>query len=252
MGSSIFKTIRRQRGSKLIDTYLKNTEKPYLGESAFFHNNIDINTWYLSKQVDLLQKITLTFAFYYSSEDNKNKKPEDRIYAQNPTLMKQFGVSLPGVQSALKNMEKMGIIIRQYKSASGDFVKVDEAHGMTNRRVILDVNKIKDLLSTLYDEAEASGYKKRSREKRFLKRRPLSLIRNVINGIIKTQVLDLNARKTKLKNTYLKMQYKQFGDFNVAVDYDMEQTDKTLLSNLKSLLFDPPNVLLDANWTESN
>ena len=99
----------------------------------------------------------------------KNKKPEDRIYAQNPALMKQFGVSLSGVQSALKNMENMGIIIRQYKSVTGEFINVVDAQGMTNRRVVLDVNKIKDLLSTMYDEAEASGYKARSREKRFLK-----------------------------------------------------------------------------------
>lgn len=235
-----------------FDTYLKNSDKPILGESTFFHNNIDINTWLLSKQVDLIQKITLTFAFYYSSDDNKNKKPEDRIYAQNPALMKQFGVSLSGVQSALKNMENMGIIIRQYKSVTGEFINVVDAQGMTNRRVVLDVNKIKDLLSTMYDEAEASGYKARSREKRFLKRRPLSLIRNIINGIIKTQVSDVNARKSKLKGIYLSMQYNQFGDFDVVIEYDFTRADKTAINTFKSVVYNPPEKLLDANWTESN
>lgn len=235
-----------------FETYLKDVDRPYLGEKAFFHNQIDIQTWNLSNQVDLVQKLTLKFAMFFSSEQNKNKKPEERIFAQNTDLMTNYGVTLPGIQKALRNMERMGIIRREFRTATGEHLSGSDAHGLTKRRIILDINKTKDLLSTTYDEAAASGYKSRSREKRFIKRRPLSLIRNVINSIIKTQVSDVNARKNKLKSVYLEQQYKQFGDFNVAIEYDIECTDKSLLNNLKTLIFGPSKDILDADWTESN
>lgn len=235
-----------------FDTYLKEDNKLILNEKSFFHNNLSIDEWYSSKDVDLAQKILMESIFLYSSDKNKDKKPEERVYFHNSYFMDKYKLTRSGVQKAFRCLEKMGVIVREFKTATGEYLTSKEAQGLTNRRIILDANKAKDLLSTTYDEAAASGYIARSRERRFLKRRPITLVRNVINSIIKTQVSDVNARKAKLKDAYLKMQYKAFGQFTINIEYDMEQTDKALLSNLKSLIFDPPKTLLDANWTDSN
>ena len=70
------------------------------------------------------------------------------------------------------------------------------------------------------------------------------MIRNIINGIIKTQVSDVNARKSKLKGIYLSMQYNQFGDFDVVIEYDFTRADKTAINTFKSVVYNPPEKIV--------
>ena len=49
----------------------KATES-FLGGDIYYHNNININDWYLNTDVDTLQKLTL-LAYLYSKKENQSR-----------------------------------------------------------------------------------------------------------------------------------------------------------------------------------
>lgn len=234
-----------------------NETTKYLGEKTFYHNNIDINEWFMNDKVDLVQKLAIQFAFFFSSEDNKDKKPEDRIYTQNTYLAESFGVYRESIQSVLLKMEQMDLIRRQFHNTQGEWIDNNDGdHGLTKRRIILNLPKLKDLLSTLPNEIKDSGYEPRSKERRFIARRPISIISDVVNSIIRTQVKDINNRKRQLSEGLLRKQNKQYGNFSnvltgaeleAAIKHDLEDKDKAiLLDHISLILRGKPEELLTA------
>lgn len=216
----------------------------FMGAEAFFHNNTNINDWYLSTLVDTVQKLALFFGFLYSTKDNQSKKPEERIYIQNTALMKMFGdVERITIQKSLAKLEDMGIISRKFLDIDDVLIDKCDAHGLTERRIILHPNKLKDLLSTTgKDEIKASGYKPRSKERRFIARRPLSIVCELINSIIKTQVKDVQARKNKISSELLVKQFKQFGNFETKVTDYVVASDE-IIRAFDSLVHQPPDIV---------
>lgn len=221
----------------------KSTES-YLGADAFFHNNIDINDWFLSKDVDTVQKLILLFGFWYSSAENQSKKPEERIYAQNSKLMKMFGdVERITIQKAFAKAEEMGILTRKFLNIDDELVDKENALGMTERRVIYNPNKAKPILTAVgKDEIEMLGYAPRSKERRFISRRPISLIDDLVKSIIKTQVLDVQARKNKISTTLLVKQFKQFKDFSQE-QVDHVDAPDDIISAFNFLIHQPPDAV---------
>lgn len=221
----------------------KSTES-YLGADIYFHNNIDINDWYLSTDVDTVQKLALLFGFWYSSKDNQSKKPEDRITAQNTFLMEMFGdVKRITIQKALLKLEEMGIISRKFINIDNELIDKDDALGMTERRIILDPNTLRTLLSIVgKDEIKAVDFKPRSKERRFISRRPVTIVDDLVKDIIKTQVLDVQARKNKISTTLLVKQFKQFKDFSLETPEHVSASD-TIIDAFSFLIHQPPDVV---------
>lgn len=212
----------------------------YLDTDAYFHNNIDINNWFKSKKVDITQKLSMFFGFLYTTDENKNKKPEERIYAQNGYLEDLFDVEKITIQKGLLKLEQMNIIDRKFINRYQELVKKEDAHGVTKRRIILKPNKLKDLLSTLPSEQLKSGYKARSKERRFITRRPISIVRDVVNSIIKTQVNDVKNRKQKISKELLELQFKKYKDFGITPEVYVAAEDSTL-RDFNFLVHQPPD-----------
>src|SRR5690606_37339094 len=102
----------------------------YLDADTFFHNNIDIKNWFMSKNVDITQKLALLFGFWYSSDDNKHMSPEERIYAQNLYLEKLFNVEKITIQKGLYKLEQMNVIDRKFINRYQELVEKEDAHGV--------------------------------------------------------------------------------------------------------------------------
>lgn len=224
----------------------KATES-FLGGDIYYHNNININDWYLNTDVDTLQKLTLLLAYLHSKKENQSKKPEDRIFVQNSDLMESFGVELITIQKALANAEKMGILSRKFVSKDKELVDKEDAHGMTKRRIIINADKVKELIiATHKDEINALGYKARSREKRFISRRPFTMIddsvKTLLKDIRKTQVLDVQARKNKISKTLLVKQFKQFKNFSLETPEHISASD-AIIDAFSFLIHQPPDVV---------
>lgn len=227
---------------------LGKASESYLGGDIYYHNNIDINEWYLSTQVDTLQKTVLYLGNLYSLEENQAKKPEDRIYVQNSELMERFGnVELITVQKALANAEKMGVLSRKFVNRDKELVDKEDAQGMTKRRIIINASKLKELIMVAFnDEVNALGYKARSREKRLISRRPFTMIDNSVKELIKdirkTQVLDVQSRKNKISKTLLVKQFKQFKDFSLETPEHVSASD-TIIDAFSFLIHQPPDAV---------
>lgn len=224
----------------------KATES-FLGGDIYYHNNIDINDWYLNTDVDTLQKLTLQLAYLYSKKENQSKKPEDRIFVQNSDLMENFGVERITIQKALANAEKMGILSRKFVSKDKELVDKEDAYGMTKRRIIINADKVKELIiATHKEEINALGYKARSREKRFISRRPFTMIddsvKTLLKDIRKTQVLDVQARKNKISKTLLVKQFKQFKNFSLETPEHVSASD-VIIDAFSFLIHQPPDVV---------
>lgn len=216
----------------------------FLNADAFFHNNTNINDWYLSTKVDTVQKLALLFGFWYSSKDNQTKTPEERIIVQNTYLMKLFGdVERITIQKGLTKLESMGIITRKFLNINDELIDKDDAHGMTERRIILNANKLKPLLTAVgKDEIESLGYEPRSKERRFISRRPITLIDDMVKSIIKTQVLDVQARKNKISKALLVKQFKQFKDFSIDLP-EYTPAEDSIIDAFNFLIHQPPDAV---------
>lgn len=221
----------------------KSTES-YLGAETYFHNNINIDEWYLSEHVDTVQKLALLFGFWYSSDINKDKQPHDRIRVQNTFLMDMFGkLKRVTVQKALSKLEAMGIIERKFLNIDDELISKNDALGMTERRIILNPNKLKPLLTAVgNDEIKTLGFEPRSKERRFISRRPITIVDDLVKSIIKTQVLDVQARKNKISKVLLVKQFKQFKDFSKD-KVDHVAASDNIISAFNFLIHQPPDAV---------
>ena len=200
------------------------------------------------------------FLFLFSMDGNKNKQANKRIFVHNRHLLKKLGYDvhnllttdkeylnfLSALQSTLKRYEDAGFFVREIELSDGSRVKASDAPGYTDRYIVLNVNKCKELLSSLPEHVQTLGYNKASRESRFINKRPVTLKSLLINKIIKTQVSDVNAHKKV--NKYLENQYGKYTDFSGAEInqsvFNATGEFKEVLDVLLSAVYDAPERVL--------
>lgn len=230
------------------------------GQERYFHNNTDINVWKASDKVDSTQKIFLNLVELYTHESNKNKKPEERLYTQNTYLSKVTDhkgnilreYKTITVQRALDYLLDMGVIkYFLYLDKEGNTYKwtggtreewLASNAGLTERRIVLDINRAKELLtithkSDTFKEAQGKG-----RLRRLVYRRPFSLkgYADELTDLQKQDnakaVKELNDKKNTSYDPYLILQFKKFNDFTEVVVSTVNTEEDTIDDEIKTML----------------
>jgi len=218
------------------------SKSKYFGENVHFHNGTSIKEFYRNQNISLGIRAHVLFTYFYNLEENANKAPQDRIVIQNPELLRHLGYEIPkhslsmeynkyvsAVQSMLERYELDGFWYREFRNTKGEWVPLYttdengqrvynyEAHGLTDRRIVLNTDKAKTLYSTLPSQAIELDIKNRSREKRMLTTRPVTLVDFMLKKLVKITSKDkvqAIKEKKKIVNTYLEKQSSKYGDFN--------------------------------------
>lgn len=223
---------RRNNVAKKTAEYkgkLKEFEKMQIdGQAPFFHNDIAIQSWLNNPKVDATQKVFMVLLFLYTLDKNKDVAIDERLKIQNTALMSWVNIQERStIQKALRYLTRMGIIEDRIYLAKGDKYSLkDGVRGLTNRRIILNLKRAKEFLTAFPDSEFFDELLPRSRERRLINRRPLSLVQHLSKQATATQVNDINVKKNKNQfNKYLEKQLIKYGDFTVA---DAEQIVSTL------------------------
>lgn len=208
---------------------LREFEKMQIdGEAPFFHNDITIQSWLSNPKVDATQKVFMVLLFLYTLEKNKDVAVDERLSIQNTALMSWVNIQERStIQKALRYLTRMGIIEDRIYLAKGDKYSLkDGVRGLTKRRIILNLKRSKEFLTALPEGEFFDELMPRSRERRLIYRRPLSLVEHLSKQATATQVNDINSKKNKHQfNKYLEKQLIKYSDFTVA---DAEQIVSTL------------------------
>lgn len=198
------------------------------GQSPFFHNNIAIQSWLDNPRVDATQKVFMALLYLYTLESNKNVAIHERLTIQNTRLMAWVNIQERStVQKALRYLTRMGIIEDRIYLAKGETYSLkDGVRGITKRRIILNLKRAKEFLTALPEGDFFDELNPRSRERRLIYRRPLSLVNHLVKATTEAQVNDINNKKNKHQfNQYLQKQLDTYSDFSMA---DVEQIVSTL------------------------
>ncbi|MCU0104719.1 hypothetical protein N7603_03520 [Acholeplasma vituli] len=229
----IMKKARTARKSNELRVKLREFKKMQIdGQSVFFHGDIAIQSWFSNPKVDVTQKVFFVLLNLFTLESNRDISPEERINIQNTKLMELCNVisnpkkgnkkSPSTVQKALRYLTKMGVIEDRIYLAKGDRYSLkDGVQGLTNRRIILNLKRSKEFLRAIPGDEFFNQQDDRSRERRLIYRRPLSLVDHLSNQATSTQVNDINAKKNRnMFNQYLE---KQLDVYNYFVVSDVEE-----------------------------
>lgn len=221
---AIMKQARTARKSNELRVKLREFKKMQIdGQSVFFHGDIAIQSWFSNPKVDVTQKVFFVLLNLFTLESNRDISPEERINIQNTKLMELCNVlSRSTVQKALRYLTKMGVIEDRIYLAKGDRYSLkDGVQGLTNRRIILNLKRSKEFLKAIPGDEFFNQLDDRSRERRLIYRRPLSLVDHLSNQATSTQVNDINAKKNRnMFNQYLE---KQLDAYNYFVVSDVEE-----------------------------
>lgn len=220
----IMKKARTTKKLKELRVKLREFKKMQIdGQSVFFHGDIAIQSWFSNPKVDVTQKVFFVLLNLFTLESNRDLSPEERINIQNTKLMELCNVlSRSTVQKSLRYLTKMGIIEDRIYLAKGDRYSLkDGIQGLTNRRIILNLKRSKEFLRAIPGDEFFNQQDDRSRERRLIYRRPLSLVDHLSNQATSTQVNDINAKKNRnMFNQYLE---KQLDAYNYFVVSDVEE-----------------------------
>lgn len=243
-----------------LKSILTASETKYFDEATYIHNNVSLDDFYKNRNIEIGVRLMIYFLFLFSMDKNKNKEANKRIFVHNRHLLKKLGYDvhnltttdkeylnfLSALQSTLKRYEDAGFFMREIELPDGSRIKASEAPGYTDRYIVLNVNKCKELLSSLPEHVQNLGYNKASRESRFINKRPVTLKSLLINKIIKMQVSDVHAHKKV--NKYLERQYKRYTDFSGAeINQNLFNASgefKDVLDTLLSAIYDAPQRVL--------
>lgn len=217
---TIAKQARKTRKLSELRVKLREFKKMQIdGQSVYFHGNIAIQSWFSNPKVDATQKVFFVILNLYTLESNRDISPEERVKIQNTKLMELCNVlSRSTVQKALRYLTKMGIIEdRIYLAKDDRYSLKDGVQGLTNRRIILNLKRAKEFLKALPGDEFFNELDNRSRERRLIYRRPLSLVDHLNNQATSTQVNDINAKKNRnMFNQYLEKQLDVYSYFVVS------------------------------------
>lgn len=214
--------------SELKAKYREHKKMQIDGQSVFFHNDVAIQSWLSNPRVDVTQKVFFILLNLYTLESNKDVSPEERIRIQNTKLMELANVvsnPKPGnkkspstVQKALRYLTKMGIIEDRIYLAKGEKYSLkDGVRGLTNRRIIINLKRAKEFLKALPGDEFFEQLNDRSRERRLIYRRPLSMVEHLSNQATSTQVNDINLKKNRnMFNSYIEKQLNVYNNFVVS------------------------------------
>ncbi len=246
----------------------KDNKEMIDGLNRYYHNDTSINDWLCSSKVDASLKILLRLTNMFLLPQNKNKKPEERIFAQNTYLSEYindvnneetyYSINKRNTVRALDRLFEMGAIKRfdfedsegnKHAWKNGTFEEWNnDFKGLTKRYIVLDINRIKELLtitdkSNTYVEAE-----KRSSLRRLVMRRPFTLVDHIDN-LRNQQVADVRDAK-KVVNMYLLEQYKRFGNFSEQeVVSEQTSSSEAVLSEIYRYMY-PDDDYLAMNATK--
>lgn len=227
---------------------LNEAEIKYFDEATYLHNNVSLEDFFKNKNIEIGIRLMIYFIFLFSLSKNKNIAVNKRIFVHNRHLLSKLGYDvnqlkvtdteylnfLSALQSTLKRYENAGFFVREVELRDGSREKASEAIGHTNRYIVLNVKKCKELLSSLPDNAKDLGFGKSSREIRFMKKRPVTLKKVLLNNLIKMQVSDINANKKV--NKYLESQYKKYADFSGSLTVDEPLASKEITEAFRSII----------------
>lgn len=231
------------------------------GLNRYYHNDISINAWLTSSRVDASLKILLRLTDLYLLDSNKRLKPEERVFIQNTALSTYknsknpeqvyYDINTRNTVKALDRLFEMGAIkYFLYEDKDGNTYKWENGSiedwqngfaGLTKRYIVLDINRIKELLTITNKSDTFIKAEKRSSLRRLVMRRPFTLVDHV-KALRNKQVEDINAAK-KVINLYLVDQYKRFGDFSgdeVILDAGGSASE-AVLSAIYRYIYDDPN-----------
>lgn len=220
----------------------KDVNSTFLDTNRYYHNDISINDWLASSSVDASVKIALRLAYFYLSDKNAALKPEERIYIQNTALSTYrnldnpeqiyYSINKRNTVKALDRLFEMGIIKHfMYEDSDGNHYKWQNGSiaewqkdfaGLTKRYIVLDINRLKELFTITNKDKTYLEAKDRSSLRRFVMRRPFTLV-DLVKELRTKQVEDINAAK-KVINLYLVEQYKRFGDFSAVENESTEES----------------------------
>ena len=196
----------------------------------YFHGDMD--SWYSNPKIDTTIKLAMLLTFYYTKDDNKDVNPIERLRVQNSFLVKKFGLSermdsngsmmgISTVQKAIRHLVNTGFIKNRFYIGTGqELVSFDEnpQGGLTGRRFELSTSDMKTLLRAVPGDDTYQSYQPRSRERRMILRRPMSIIDMINNTVVR----DLKQKK-KAFNKYVLTQIKRYTNQNVTLDEELEK-----------------------------
>lgn len=217
------------------------------GMSAYWHNGAAIEAYFKNPKVDTVQKLAMYLLHMYLLPQNKDKNAAERIYAQNPHLVAKFELSkksgVSTIQKAFRYLEKMGLVEDRIFTCKGESYSLKETgvRGLTKRQTLINLAAYKRYLLALPGDDFYLQLDKRSRDRRFISRRPLTLIEFLNKEITKEQVNQVNQKKQRHQfEAYLKAQMDQYGDFTIDTSYDvaLEQLNDPKYIRLLDLLDD--------------
>lgn len=217
-----------------------NRSTQLFGENSYVHNDISISDFLKNDNIPYGQRMLIHFVMLYNLPGNLAKKPEDRIYISNPGIFRALGCDvknytspfyvehLSAIQSALERYERDSdcFFRREFQNSEGKWIPLyltaadgsktfnEETKGLTKRRIILNVKRVKELLTALPDHVKAIKVDARSRGRKVIKMRPITLFDYLINDFIKTNVKDIQSKKNI--NHYLEDQKELYGDFRLS------------------------------------
>lgn len=189
------------------------------GQSVYFHNDIAIQSWLSNPRVDVTQKLFIILLNLYTLESNKDVSPEERLRIQNTKLMELANVtSRSTVQKGLRYLTRMGIIEDRIYLAKGEKYSLkDGVQGLTKRLIILNLKRSKEFLKALPGDEFFEQLNDRSRERRLIYRRPLSMVEHLSSQATSTQVNDINLKKNRtMFHSYIEKQLNVYNNFVVS------------------------------------
>lgn len=217
--NAVIKTSNK-KAKQFLRVSLKKANKMNIdGESVYFHNETTIQSWLNDPKVDVTVKVFFIILNLYTLEKNKEIDPSERIRIQNTKLMEMSNVtSRSTVQKALRYLTKMGIIEDRIFISKGDKHSLKEGvMGLTNRRIVLNLSRAKVYLRAIPGDNFFEETAPRSRERRLIYRRPLSLVEYLNNRSTETQVNDINRKKNRHQfDKYLEKQLDTYNNFVVS------------------------------------
>jgi len=217
----------------------KSTTK-VMDEYIHFHNGAELSSFFKNKEVDTVTKLAVDIAMTYTY--SKKTEPTDKYYAQNTSLKKKFGLkarySNSTIQKAIKKLTRVSMIKQVYFVASnGEKVAWEEMPGLTERRIVPDMDKIIEILKVIPSDPSFKTFKPRGNQRRMVYQRPFSIIEELTHDMEKKlsreKISEILKRKKRV-NEYLEVQKKRYEDFTFIMNhsYTRQKEMLTLVDHL--------------------
>lgn len=223
------------------------------GVNLRFNNGAKIEAFYKNPNINVTTKLLIAVVNIYTLPENENKSDEEKFFASNTSLAKQFDLSEKNgprtVQKTIVKLEEAGLIEDRLFLSNGELIshKENNVVGLIKRYVKLNTPNVKDQLKAMKGDSIYETFEPRSIQKRMANQRPITYaywisdqeIDGMIEAINNVRIEEIK-KQNKLYEKYLEAQAEKYGDFSFDASYELslEQLEDPKTQKYLKLLSD--------------